>query len=107
MDTDESYKSKSNFDYENGDMFEAFAAHPEIPTVLIAMVLFSAVLWIHLLRNFSRPIVFLTELLKVAAILYMAWQVPNTISRAIFVIGALVYLGLVFWSGLLKFRKLF
>ena len=83
-------------------MWEAFAAHPEIPSVLIAMVLSCAIIWIHLLRNFTHPIVFVTELLKVAAIIYMAAQVTDTISRATFILMALTYLGLIWW----KRRKL-
>jgi len=50
LEEGDDYKKKSNFDYEKGDMFEAFLAHPEIPSVLIAMVLFLAVGWVVLLR---------------------------------------------------------
>jgi len=55
----------------DGYMFDAFTLAPQIPAVLISGVLFMAVAWIVLLKMFSKPIVFLTEFLKVAAMVYV------------------------------------
>jgi len=80
------------------NLFEAFALAPEIPATLIAMALFIAVLWIFLLRQFATPIVFATELAKIAGILYIAVKAPDESSTVIFVLFALVYLALIIWK---------
>jgi hypothetical protein len=60
---------------DDGGMFDAFLSAPEIPSVLVASVIFISVVWIVLLKLFATPIVFVTECLKVLVFFYIGFKV--------------------------------
>ncbi|CAB9518394.1 Plasma-membrane choline transporter [Seminavis robusta] len=62
--------------YEFGDgMFDAFLEAPEIPIAVALLGMTMAIVWAVLLRFFSIPIVYATEVVKVALFLYLSVRV--------------------------------
>lgn len=70
----------SKFDGDEG-IFDAFLEAPEIITGLLALAVFLSVVWVVLLRFFSRPIVILTEVVKIAVFVYMGVIQESTGTR--------------------------
>jgi hypothetical protein len=79
---------------DSDGMFDAFAKVPHIPTTLIAMAFAISVIWVALLRQFARPIVFATECVKVVTLVWIGASSES----AFFYVVAVVYLLLVLWQ---------
>jgi len=70
----------SKYDGDEG-IFDAFMEAPEIIVGLLAFAAFTALVWVLLLRFFSRPIVILTEVIKVGVFIYMGVVQESTGTR--------------------------
>jgi hypothetical protein len=71
-----------------GGMFEAFSIKPGIVVTLVLIVVFLSVGWIFALKNFSRPIVYLTEIVKVACCGWVAMETNDSGLRAVMLVCA-------------------
>ena len=58
-------------------MFDALILRPQIPVVMIMSCLAIAIGWILLLRKFARTVVYVSELVKVAALIYIGVKSEN------------------------------
>lgn len=67
----------SKFHGDEG-IFDAFLQAPEIIVGILSLVVFLAFTWIVLLRFFAKPIVILTELLKIGTFLYLGIDARHT-----------------------------
>ena len=61
----------------DGGMFDALILRPQIPVVMIMSCLAIAIGWILLLRKFARTVVYVSELVKVAALIYIGVKSEN------------------------------
>lgn len=77
----------SRFDGDEG-IFDAFLEAPEIILGLLGLTVGITVVWALLLRYFAKPIVFLTEAVKIAALIALAVYQQEQSSRIIFIILA-------------------
>lgn len=82
----------------NGSMLDVFSLKPGIPATLIAMAIFISVGWIVLLRAFATPIVFVTEAIKIACIVFIALKTDDESATPVFLIIAVLYTLLVIWK---------
>lgn len=83
----------SKFDGDEG-IFDAFMEAPEIIVGLLALAAFLSVVWVVLLRFFSRPIVILTEVFKIAVFVYMGVVQDSTGTRVLCfltAVGLIIY----------------
>ena len=86
---------------QKGGIFDALGNALHIPITLLGGMLALAVLWIVLLREFARPIVYATEFMKVALLGYMGLLAKDdSTAMIIFFIMAAGYLCMI-----LKIRK--
>jgi len=87
----------SKYDGDEG-IFDAFQEAPGIVVGLLALALVAALVWIILIRFFSKPIVILTEVVKVAVFIYMGVVQENTGTRVICFIFAVGIVAYAFWA---------
>ena len=85
----------SKFHGDEG-IFDAFVQAPEIIVGTLSLVVFLAVTWIVLLRFFAKPIVILTQLVKIGIFIYMGIEPRHTTGTR--VVCFLMAAGLILWD---------
>mmetsp|Transcript_29154 Transcript_29154/g.32251 ORF Transcript_29154/g.32251 Transcript_29154/m.32251 type:complete len:641 (-) Transcript_29154:112-2034(-) len=81
--------ASSSFREDEG-IFDAFLDAPEIIVGILSLTIVACIVWIILLRFFSKPIVILTELAKIAICIYLGIKFENLWIFAV-AVGILAY----------------
>ena len=87
----------SKFDGDEG-IFDAFIEAPGIVVGLLSLVIVVSVIWVILLRFFTKPIVIFIEATKIGLIITMGALQQDTGSRVFCFILALLVVGYVIWQ---------
>jgi len=84
----------------NGDdgMFDAFLQAPELIIGLLGITLLFAIVWVLLLRFFSKPVVILTEITKVVILITVGIQQGETELIVLFLLGAVGIIVYDYWA---------
>lgn len=78
----------SRFDGDEG-IFDAFLEAPEIIVGLLGLTVGITIIWALLLRYFSKPVVFVTEAVKIGALIALAVYQEDQSSRIVFILLAI------------------
>jgi len=87
----------SKFDGDEG-MFDAFLEAPEIIVGLLSVTFVSAITWVLLLRFFSKPVVILTEVAKLAILITMGVMQEATFTKVLCFLGAVGLIAYDYWT---------
>jgi len=84
----------------NGDegVFDAFLEAPEIIIGLLSITIVSAVVWVLLIRYFSKPVVIFTEVAKVGVLIALGILQNETVTMVLFFIGAIGLIAYDYWT---------